>query len=338
MRKYLTIQEETDDSSGGKAGIVKNRIYRKIKDNSGMSLIAALLYFAFCTIIGTVLLAVAGTAAGRISQVDTGAEERYQLVSAANLLSEKMGARTFRTARTLSKTYVVDETEDPQNEDFTGGDEPYPERGGDPLNISGTAITEKLSELADNMAREVVDEKWGNGDGQLFHGWEDTLADSVTPANRSWDKGDTGTEPVKYQVVCMTPKKNGSASIDGVESVYARVEMDENLGITAYLYTVEGATETERNALAKEEEAYRKSPMYLIVRIPAKNINVKYEQIVKIEKAEPEEDDGEEDDGEEEDEPELYSVRVTRKVGLSEIGWKDAVITVINPKDAEDGD
>lgn len=316
---------------------MKNRIYRKIKDNSGVSLVAALLYFAFCTIIGTVLLAVAGTAAGRISQVDTGAEERYQLVSAANLMAEKMGARTFRTARTISKTYVVDETEDPQNEDFTGGADPYPERAGDPLHISGTAMTENLADLADNMAREIVDGQWGNGDGQLFQGWEDTLAASVTPANRSWDKGDTGTEPVKYQVICMTPKKNGSSSTDDFENIYARIEMDGNLQITAYLYTVEGANETERNNLAKEEEAYRKSPLYLIVRIPAKNINVKYEQIVKIEKVEPEEDEEEEDE-EEEDEPELYSVRVTRKVGLSEIGWKDAVITVIDPKDAEDGD
>lgn len=70
---------------------------KKLKSNTGASLMAALLLFLICAVVGSVILAAAASSAGRVSRADTSAnEQRYSLESAAQTLIADLSAGDAR--------------------------------------------------------------------------------------------------------------------------------------------------------------------------------------------------------------------------------------------------
>lgn len=67
------------------------RVQRKIEDRSGASLSVALLFFLVCAIVGSILIAAASAAMGRMKNIEQGEQDRYAVDSAMELIAEKMG-------------------------------------------------------------------------------------------------------------------------------------------------------------------------------------------------------------------------------------------------------
>ena len=76
--------------TGDEAFMVMTRVQRKIEDRSGASLSVALLFFLVCAIVGSILIAAASVAMGRMKNIDQGEQDRYACDSAMELIAEKM--------------------------------------------------------------------------------------------------------------------------------------------------------------------------------------------------------------------------------------------------------
>ena len=88
---------------------------RKLKSENGASLALALLFFVICAMVGSVVLAAATAAAGRVNKTLREADQRkYALESAANLLVNNITSvkytRTIRTGVTGADTDKIDDT------------------------------------------------------------------------------------------------------------------------------------------------------------------------------------------------------------------------------------
>lgn len=87
--------------------MVMSGVQRKIEDKSGASLSVALLFFLVCAIVGSILIAAASVAMGRMKNIDQGEQDRYAIDSAMNLLAAKMeGGEVYYEAAMTSPIYV----------------------------------------------------------------------------------------------------------------------------------------------------------------------------------------------------------------------------------------
>lgn len=86
------------------AFMVMTRVQRKIINRSGASLSVALLFFLVCAIVGSILIAAASVAMGRMKNIDQGEQDRYACDSAMELIAEKMqgGEISFEAEMPLS--------------------------------------------------------------------------------------------------------------------------------------------------------------------------------------------------------------------------------------------
>ena len=95
------------------------RAVEKLKSRSGASFSIALLLFLVCTVVGSVLLAAATTAAGRMSRMAEMDRRYYRVSSAASLLAEELSGeekkvtveRSKTTVKTVTQHYTVTENQ-----------------------------------------------------------------------------------------------------------------------------------------------------------------------------------------------------------------------------------
>lgn len=88
-------------------------VRKKLKSREGASLMAALLVFLVCAMVGSVVLTAAATSAGRASKADTPANrQRYSLESAARLINDDLTAvdTTSTTASNSSEDIRLHES------------------------------------------------------------------------------------------------------------------------------------------------------------------------------------------------------------------------------------
>jgi len=83
-------------------------VRKKLKSNSGMSLLMALLLFLVCAVVGAVVLTAATAAAGRAGELAEMDRRYYSVSSAAELLARELSGKSVEVERT--KTDTVTET------------------------------------------------------------------------------------------------------------------------------------------------------------------------------------------------------------------------------------
>lgn len=70
-------------------------VSRKLKDNSGASILLALLFFLLCALAGSVVLAAGSAAAGRMKDVNAKEQAYFSVTSAAELLKEEIEGKSI---------------------------------------------------------------------------------------------------------------------------------------------------------------------------------------------------------------------------------------------------
>ena len=107
-------------------------VWRKLKSNTGASIIMALLLFLVCAVIGAVVLTAGTAASGRVSGLTEMDQRYYAVSSAAELLAREIKGKTVtivRERRLEEQTgtrYLVTKVLD-ENGDWTGEETETPE-------------------------------------------------------------------------------------------------------------------------------------------------------------------------------------------------------------------
>ncbi len=100
---------------------VLGKIVRKLRSGRGASLLAALLLFLVCSVIGIVVLTAATAAAGRASKLAENDQRYFSVSSAAELLAQELSGKTV----TIERKKVTARTQT-TNVYFETGKEPEP--------------------------------------------------------------------------------------------------------------------------------------------------------------------------------------------------------------------
>ncbi len=100
---------------------VLGKIVRKLRSGRGASLLAALLLFLVCSVIGIVVLTAATAAAGRASKLAENDQRYFSVSSAAELLAQELSGKTV----TINREKVTERTQT-TNVYFETGKEPEP--------------------------------------------------------------------------------------------------------------------------------------------------------------------------------------------------------------------
>ncbi len=83
-----------------------NRIREKLTSENGASLLAALLFFVICAIIGGVILTSASVASGRMTGLRKSNQEYYSLTSAAKLFKDTWGTGSLMIYQRADGTII----------------------------------------------------------------------------------------------------------------------------------------------------------------------------------------------------------------------------------------
>ena len=212
---------------------------RKLKSENGASLALALLFFVICAMVGSVVLAAATAAAGRIANLQKSDQARYTLESAADLIESQLTGWSYvRTGAT--KTDEAGKVRSaPQGTSGTRTD--YD------LNVtSGNAV---LSTANANcmvsvfgLSKQISDVRWKDG--------------SATRSDYGTDPGKI-TEAVRASVTGETYQRKLIFTLGGDQNavlpVYAEVSIEPDYTIYANLYVCK-AVKTEKYAPEDRDE------------------------------------------------------------------------------------
>lgn len=70
-------------------------VHKKLSDNSGASLLIALLFFTICAVIGTLIITISMAASGRMHNLKSDQQSYYTMYSAAKLLAEEISDTSY---------------------------------------------------------------------------------------------------------------------------------------------------------------------------------------------------------------------------------------------------
>ena len=94
---------------------------KKLRSQSGASLILALLLFLVCAVLGSVVLTAGTAASGRLSELASMDQRYYAVTSAVGLLKNELDGKTV----TIVRTKTVKETYDSSTEEYSCGAPEY---------------------------------------------------------------------------------------------------------------------------------------------------------------------------------------------------------------------
>ncbi len=141
---------------------IRNRIEKKWRGQEGATLLLALLFFLFCAVCGSVVLAAATTSAGRIAGLGKNRQKYQSVEAAARLLENELHKASVILQETEKITVTVEHVEkenDGEGEDGETSEETYTTTtytfsGPDFLNVgSGTGENDEATAVtfsADN--------------------------------------------------------------------------------------------------------------------------------------------------------------------------------------------
>ena len=91
------------------------RVFRRMKNQDGASLMAALLFFVFCGVGASIILASASASAGKIRNLPGEDQKRYAVDSAAVFLRDEL-QKTENIVK-IKEVIVHDSREDEENDE-----------------------------------------------------------------------------------------------------------------------------------------------------------------------------------------------------------------------------
>lgn len=94
------------------------RLTRKLKNDGGVTLVLALVFFLICAVIGSVVLAAATSASGRMAGLVQQQQSYYTVSSAAEYFRDETLSRTV----TLNQSAVRENADSTDTEDLKFGD------------------------------------------------------------------------------------------------------------------------------------------------------------------------------------------------------------------------
>ena len=236
-----------------------NPITAKLRREDGASLVAALLLFVICAVVGSVILSAASSAMGRLSESDNGddgSRERYVLTSFIKLLDASSGEVPVNDAEPFTSSYecFVDSSWTYYEVGQTSDGRLFPAVDEEGEYVSGTAsefetwpalsedLTEDIDKASDlqgiftGMAMQFISENWNSGDtedtsgGYVTAGW---IRDSV-PDDSDWILG-SFDRSIKSKTIDLKFTLDGTSE-DYADSVWCEITMDPNLDIHMTVY------------------------------------------------------------------------------------------------------
>lgn len=242
-----TIQEKADDFMG------RDRlIKRKLKSESGASLMAALLVFVMCACVGSVVLMAGATSAARVSSVETDEnKQRYSVESAADYIIADMQNEP-KMQISQSWTCELERDEETGEAALTNGqyvlgegslskEFTYTTASGQ----TGTRDVESyanlnfqsFANLRDILAYHCYAYYWD----EISHSADESAAadpwDDMVPSNIYEWSSETGSfSKTAFSISTEEPIKIDVSNTD-LMPVYCNVTMDENFVMVFDLYT-----------------------------------------------------------------------------------------------------
>lgn len=219
----------------------RNRAVSKLRSVEGVTLSVALLYFLICACVGSVVLAAAGTSAGRSSSADTETNrQRYAVTSAAQMLQDSFSDVSSGSTLTMELKGLNDpDVGNMKNQSFMDNGNLYVYSNY--MNVdskqpffNGTTV-QSLRLFRDLLALSVYRHFISNITNHKY--WQDTWTDQTQTLD--WaedvavdDYSISTKEDSPFEIELSTSETNGFS----YEKVYAEFSIDENLEITADLY------------------------------------------------------------------------------------------------------
>lgn len=195
---------------------------RKLKSENGASLALALLFFVICAMVGSVVLAAATAAAGRIANLQKSDQARYTLESAADLIESQLTGWSYVRAGATSTSEAGIVRSAPQ--------EP-----------TGTRTDYDLDETSGNAAPNCMVSVFGLSKQISDLRWKDR---AVTRSDYGTDPGKV-TEALRSSVTGELYQRKLVLTLNGEQNavlpVYAEISIEPDYTIYANLYVCKSA-------------------------------------------------------------------------------------------------
>jgi len=327
------------------------RIKAKLKSDKGASLVAALLLFVICAVVGSVIIAAASQAMGRLSESengDDGSTDRYYLYSYVQMFAGGTGGNELLgeddTLQTSYACYITSDWEyylcDENGTLLTDEDGNYIKGdASDAESIptlteeitAGATSADSLNGIVRAMALQFIREYW---DSYIVVDW---VGDNL-PDDHTW-------QPLSSNETAATKTEYLKLSLDAgddtdYESLWCIVEMDANLDIEIKIYPVESSDYAAD--MAKAVNVY-----YITIPFSDDSL-IKYSQdqeVTRYRYVTYLNEDGEETTelmtletyNEKKDDLTITAqeswrfYKVTREISFADFGWDGATVTTIEP-------
>jgi hypothetical protein len=203
---------------------------RKLKSENGASLALALLFFVICAMVGSVVLAAATAAAGRIANLQKSDQARYTLESAADLIESQLTGWSYVRAGVTSTSEAGIVRSAPQGTSGTRTD----------YNLdvtSGIAVPNCMLSVFD-LSKQISDVRWKDG--------------SATRSDYGRNPGKV-TENVRGSYECALVLTLDYETQNRVLPVYAEISMKPDYTIYVNLYVCEAVNERDNPSWDKVE-------------------------------------------------------------------------------------
>lgn len=189
------------------------RVWRKVKSNSGASMLFALLVFMLCVLAGTAALTAAAANSGRYTHMEAEQQDYLSVASAARVVKDKLVGSTFTASFT-------GENRDKPSEVTTGS--------------FNNSTSGGLNDVFGDVFKDYFIHLYKN------HRWTASTVASINTSFTNEVPNWSGTTPK------ATMKITG---VDGMSKVTLVLEADDNFKITATLYTGEEAEPRNRTVI-----------------------------------------------------------------------------------------
>ncbi len=277
----------------------------RLKNQDGASLMAALLFFVFCGVGASIILASASSSAGKIQNLPREDQKRYSVDSAAAFLRDEL-QRTENTVK-IKEVIVEDSREEEEDtDDFYC----YYVGSGKHLNTEeswqkfygtdGGSLSSLDGGILDSLIVDIYERNYYQGEADRG----ETSSD-IKREERAEAGNDTSGEGTEWTNFTFSVKQSGSSTaVIAPLKTSVRLKMADNYKITAILSDM--VTEEER----PEERCERR-----LVLEPF----MSQKRTVKVEVFE--EESGEDEDGGDED-----SYTITTTTILTTLNWQNGTI------------
>lgn len=91
----------------------------KLQSNEGASLALSLLFFVICAAIGSAIITAATASAGRMKNITTGDQNRYNVKSAVNLLKAELTQGSYQITYTIENGKIISAVDSDYNKDIS---------------------------------------------------------------------------------------------------------------------------------------------------------------------------------------------------------------------------